>query len=112
MMEEIEARFPDYAQLVNPKPATIEQVRGNLRPGEALVVTYIGDDASYVWAVPHRGEVAFATIPMGREQVETVVADLRRSLDPNAVMLGDIPEFDVALSHQFYRTLLEPVKDG
>jgi CHAT domain-containing protein len=112
LMEEIEARFPDYAQLVNPKPATIEQARDSLRPGEALIVTYVGEDATYLWAVPHAGEVAFATVPWGRERIETVVAELRRSLDPNAVTLGDIPDFDVALAHRFYGALLDPVKEG
>jgi CHAT domain-containing protein len=112
LMEEIEARFPDYAQLVNPKPASIEQARDSLRPGEALIATYVGEDATYVWAVPQAGKVAFATVPWGRERIETVVADLRRSLDPNAVTLGDIPDFDVALSHRLYGMLLDPVKEG
>ena len=42
LMEEIEARFPDYADLINPKPATVEQARAPLRPGEALIATYVG----------------------------------------------------------------------
>ena len=36
-MEEIERRFPDYADLINPKPATIAEARAALRPGEALM---------------------------------------------------------------------------
>ncbi len=35
LLEEIEARFPDYADLINPRPGMIEEARAALRPGEA-----------------------------------------------------------------------------
>ena len=112
LMEEIEVRFPDYADLINPKPATIEQARAALRPGEALIATYVGEERTYVWAVPYRGETAFAAVPLARVHVAAAVADLRRALDPNVATLGDIPVFDVALAHRLYQSLLAPVKAG
>ncbi len=112
LTEEIEARYPDYAELVNPRPVTIERSRRNLHPDEALLVTYIGAQESYVWAVPHSGEAAFAAVPLGSDDLERLVAELRGSLDPDVVTLGDIPEFDVALAHRLYRLLFEPVKTG
>ncbi len=112
LMEEIEARFPDYADLINPKPATIESVRAALLPGESLIATFVGEERTYVWAVPYRGETAFAAVPLGREHIAAAVADLRRALDPNVATLGDIPVFDVALAHKLYQSLLAPVKAG
>jgi hypothetical protein len=41
LLDEIARRFPDYAELVDPKPATLEQARHALRPGEALFATYV-----------------------------------------------------------------------
>ena len=40
LKDEIGRRFPEYAQLIDPKPATIGQARTSLDPGEALIVTY------------------------------------------------------------------------
>ena len=112
MMEEIEARYPEYAELINPKPATVEQARSILRPGEALIATYVGAERTYVWAVPRDGAVVFATAEMGREDLEDTVALLRSALEPNAQTLGDIPDFDVAAAHGLYESLLEPVEAG
>ena len=112
LMEEIAGRFPGYAELVNPKPATIEGARAVLRPGEALISTYVGEDRTYVWAVPHSGEVAFSAVDLGREDLADRVGLVRSSLEPNATTLGDIPEFDLAAAHDLFRKLLEPVKAG
>jgi CHAT domain-containing protein len=112
LMEEIEARFPAYADLINPPPVTIEQARAALRPGEALIAAFVGEKRTFVWAVPKQGEIAFAAVPLGRERIAAVVRDLRSALEPNASTLGGIPAFDVALAHKLYEALLAPVKAG
>ena len=112
LMEEIEARFPDYAELINPKAATVERARASLRPGEAMITTYTADDRTYVWVVPHQGEVVFAIAEVGREELADTVALLRSALEPNAQTLGDIPDFDVAAAYGLYERLLKPVEAG
>ncbi len=112
LREEIGRRFPKYADLINPKPATVGQARGALRTGEALIATYVGRNRTYVWAIPHRGKVAFSAAPLDQKKVAEVVAGLRKSLDPKAKTLGDIPEFNVALAYKLYRDLLWPVRAG
>ena len=112
LMEEIEARFPDYAELINPKPATIAQARSLLGAEEALVSTFVSETRTYVWAVPKHGEVAFAAVEVGRKDLTETVARLRRALDSKPVTLGDIPAFDVATAYRLYKTLLLPVKAG
>ena len=112
LMEEIEARFPDYAALIDPKPATIELARSILRPGEALISTYVGKDKTYVWAIPREGEVAFTAAEIGEDDLADRVAILRSSLEPNSSTLADIPDFDVAAAHDLYELLFEPVKAG
>jgi hypothetical protein len=44
--------------------------------------------------------------------VEEKVKKLREALEPQAAMVSDIPAFDLALSHELYKALLEPVKAG
>jgi CHAT domain-containing protein len=112
LLKEIERRFPDYAELINPKPATIERARQALRPGEALFATYVSDDATFVWAVPPQGPVAFAKAALSEAQLAASVKQLRRALDPQAQTLGEIPPFDVALAGRLYDALLKPVEPG
>jgi CHAT domain-containing protein len=112
LRQEIARRFPDYAELVNPKPATIETARRALRPGEALVATYVSDDVTFVWAVSQQGPVAFAKLPLSAAQLAATVKQLRRALDPQAQTRGEIPAFDVALASKLYDGLLKPVEPG
>ena len=74
---EISRRFPSYADLIDPRPPTVESVRETLRPGEAFLSFYFGRDRSFVWAVPKQGPVAFASIPATAGDIETKVRELR-----------------------------------
>lgn len=112
LRQEIERRFPTYAQLIDPRPASIEETRKALRPGEALIATYVGRQQSFVWAVPASGAPAFAAVAKGRRQIGEAVANLRKALDPNAATLGDIPAFDLGLAASLYDDLLRPVEAG
>jgi CHAT domain-containing protein len=110
--EDINKRFPSYAELIDPKPPTVEQIKEALAPGEAMLSFYFGRRGSFVWAVPKDGQVAFAAINATAGDVESKVVKLREALEPNAAMISDIPAFDVALGHELYSLLLKPVEAG
>jgi CHAT domain-containing protein len=110
--EKIENLFPAYSELIHPKPPSVSDIRKVLRAEEALVSIYLGQDESFVWAVSMDSEVAFAAIPATRREIESKVRKLREALEPNAAMISDIPEFDVALGYELYSALLKPVEDG
>ena len=105
--QEIEARFPLYAELINPKPATVTKVQKSLRPDEALVATYVVEDKTYVWTVTKTGKASLHVAPLGRKRVAAVTTELRKALDPQAATLGEIPVFNTRLSYRLYRTLLK-----
>ena len=42
--QEIARRFPSYADLIDPKPPTVEQIKATLAPGEAFLSFYFGRD--------------------------------------------------------------------
>jgi CHAT domain-containing protein len=109
---QLEREFPAYTQLINPPPMTLDQAQSRLRAGEALIAFYVDEDQTFVWAVPHRGPVAFGVAPLGRKSLDEVVTALRASLDPGASTLGTIPAFDVSRAHRLYAALLEPVAQG
>lgn len=108
---EIRQRFPEYAQLINPKPAELAEVQSALSNDEALLSIYVGAERSYVWAVPKTGPVAFARADLTDAQVTASVNRLRQALDVKDVPLTQA-RFDLPLSHELYRKLLLPVVTG
>jgi len=109
---EIEKRFPDYVNLIDPRPATVADAQKALEPGEALIATYVAEGRSYVWAVPKAGPVAFAPVALKRSEVDAIVANLRKALEPEGSGLGDIPPFDVTLAYKLYSLFFKPVEAG
>jgi len=110
--QEIKQRFPAYANLVDPKPPSVDDIRAALRPGEALLSFYFGQDASFVWAVPKDGPVAFAAIPATATQLAAKIHTLRQALEPQITMVSEIPPFDLTLAYELYALLLKPVESG
>jgi CHAT domain-containing protein len=112
LTQQIEKRFPDYSNLVNPPPASVEQARLALTNDEALIALYSGEREAYVWSLRTTGEVAFAVIPLRHDQLAAMVRELRHAVEYPAATLGEIPPFDVALAYRLYAMLLQPVEAG
>jgi CHAT domain-containing protein len=108
----IERAFPTYAELLDPRVPTLEEARAMLRPDEALIAVLVGRDRSFVWAVSPSEPPAFVAVAIGEHEIEQIVTALRKSLDPGARILGDIPALDLAAAHRLYRALLEPARSG
>ena len=109
---DIAKRFPAYADLIDPKPPSVEQIKATLKSGEALLSFYFGREASFVWAVPKDGAMAFAAIPATAGDLESKIRKLREALEPQAQSISDIPAFDLKLAHELYTLLLKPVEAG
>jgi CHAT domain-containing protein len=107
---DIARRFPGYADLVTPKPAGVEDIRATLRPDEAFVSFHLGRGASFVWAVPKQGPVAFAYVAANAADINKRVQRLREALEPQAATIADIPPYDLQLAHELYALLLRPVE--
>ena len=112
LLEDIEHRFPDYANLINPRPADIEETRAALTEGEALLSILVTEDRSFVWALKKTGPVAFAAVPLGEREIDTIVGRLRLAVDPGEKALVEVPQFDLAAAYRLYASLLLPVEGG
>lgn len=110
LRRQTEREYPAYSQLTNPAPATVSQVQASLRHRETLLATYVTEDRTFVWAIPFKGRVAFASSRLGAKDLDQTVTSIRKALDPSAKTLGEIPEIDLRLAYELYRELLEPVK--
>ena len=117
-------RFPAYADLTNPRPLSVERVRGLLGADEALVLTLVDPTATHLFVVTREGD-AWLRADLGAADLAARVRRLRADLAPGAAdtargrtraaesAFGDeaatgAPRFDRATAHGLYRALLEP----
>ena len=111
LKKDIEKKFPDYAELVEPKPASIERTQRLLKADEVLVSWYFSENTGYVWAISKQG-AQFSQLSIGRKQIAKQVAQLRKALDPGVSTIDEIPPFDVVLAYKLYEEILAPVEAG
>jgi CHAT domain-containing protein len=105
---EIRNRYPEYAELIDPKPAGLDDVRKALAPGEALVSIYLGKTQAYVWTIGADGKSAFRVAPVKLEDIENDIRQLRKTVDLGDGSVAKIRPFDLARAYKLYRELLEP----
>jgi CHAT domain-containing protein len=109
---DIKQRFPAYANLIAPKPPSIDEARAALREGEALVSMFSGDLATYVWVVPKAGNPVMHAVAMDRAALSKEVEAVRRTVDPFARGLTEVPPFAEAAAWNLYSKLLKPVESA
>ena len=112
ILDEIQRRFPRYADFVDPQPSDFSGLQRVLTNTEALIVVFPLGRRTYLWSVPARGEVVFAAASAGIDSIREQVRTLRRTLAPAPGTFGDVPVYDVSLAHELYAALLEPVEAG
>ena len=95
--------FPGYADLSKPAPLSISQAQALLKPDEALLSYLILDNQSHLFAITREGST-WQLVPQGAAAISAAVGKLRAGLF-NADASTLVP-FDLAASHELYRTLL------
>jgi len=106
---EIKRSFPGFEELRRPPPPSIQAVRRQLAPEEALVTYVVARDATYAWALRREGQVGFVRLPVGEAELSRQVGRLREALDTNAATIEEMADFDVGLSRRLHATLVEPL---
>jgi CHAT domain-containing protein len=110
LFDEINRRFPKYANFTSPQPVTLEMVRKNLRQNEAMISIFSTVNKTYSWAIPQAGEKGFSVANWGKKDIDQIVSKLRKALDASPDTLGDIPAFDLTGAYSLYERLLKPVE--
>ncbi len=82
---EVAAEYPEFRALTRPRPLTVAEVQAMLAPDEALVLTYVDDDATYVFAVSN-DSAAWLRLSLARAELARVIGGLRASLDPSGTV--------------------------
>ncbi|TXH13525.1 MAG: CHAT domain-containing protein [Gammaproteobacteria bacterium] len=108
LREWINKDFPEYTNLISPQPLVPDEVRRLLQTGEALLATYVGENASFVWGIAKTGPVAFAASKLDLAAVNSRVAKIRKGLDlGNSSSLDS--DLDLASAHSLYAEFVRPV---
>ena len=109
---QIKDRYPEYFDLVEPKPINIDRTAKILNQNEILVTWYFGERQSFIWAINQNGLNGFEKINITKKDVARDVRNLRKSLDPGVASVDEIPPFDVNLSNKLYLQLIKPVENS
>lgn len=102
----INERFPEYGQILNPKPPEIDEIRHILSPGELFVTYHLGNEQSYVWVLSKYQDLSLHSIDQGKEELNAKIRELRSAVLPTSNTLDGIPNFDVELAYELYEDLL------
>ena len=92
---QLERKFPRYAELIDPKPPQLDEIRSLLKPHEAYVSFYFGRHDSYAWAFRKEGAAAFTALGITASELRTAVTKLREPLDSPLNEIEQIPAFNL-----------------
>ncbi len=80
---DLQRDHPEFDRITRPKALSVAQVQALLAPDEALILTFVAQTYTYVWAVsPTRA--GWHRVAAGKATLDDVVTKLRSSLDPTA----------------------------
>lgn len=108
LLAEIRTRFPEYDNLVRPKPVLVQDAKLLLKPREALLLSYSGNKKFYSWTLLDDGRLSFNVNAVSKPELVEMVKSLRAGLDIQTVSLNEIPTFNTGLSYELYKKVLKP----
>ena len=105
---QIRKLFPQYEQMIRPRPPTVKEVAAQLADDEIFVQTLSTSLGTYVWAIDRQHGVVGAHSALDEATVAKLVQRLRATLDV-AGLGTQAPAFDFAAAAQLHAALLKPL---
>lgn len=109
---ELKQAFPEYFELLKPRPLTISQTAALLHPDEALISFVCGPNETYVWAIT-KEQSEWHRTEMDPDWLAEAVASLRGELDVEELkrkVTADRGLFNLAIASGLYERLLRPLE--
>lgn len=106
--DQIQKEFPEYFQLLQPRPPSAQEIAARLAADEVFVSILTLKDQTYVFALTSDGRVGLHKAAIGEQRVGQLVASVRATLDV-AGPAAYRTRFDFAAAHEIYRQLLLPL---
>jgi CHAT domain-containing protein len=107
----IDARYPKYAEFLQPAPAKLADVQGSLEPDEAMLAPGVSDDGLLLWVISRGGWRALS-VPIKAAEIAKLVTRIRAGVDLDSVN-GEpdkLPPFDEAAARELYKVILSPAR--
>ncbi len=108
LRRQIEEKFPAYTRLAEPGAASLDDLRGRLGKGEALLSFVIGREQSFAVLV-RRGGTTIRALKIDRARLATEVAELLKAFEPRGTSLA---AFDIRLAAALHRELLGSLSEA
>jgi CHAT domain-containing protein len=104
LRKELLEKFPGYAALIDPLPATPADLRKRLTVDEAAISIYSSERQAYVWTITG-DKVSFRTVALTRQEIQREVEKILHSVD----LTGETARpFETAAAQGLYASLLAP----
>lgn len=103
----LDAGYPDYADILRPKPRSIAETVATLDEGDVIVLPLVYGDRAVTIVVTREGLVWAQTFHAHASQI-ALFNRLRRSLDEGAVLQDTVDPFDTAAAHELYNWFFPP----
>ena len=103
----IQAEFPEYFQLLQPRSPTPKDIAALLSPGDVFLSIVPAEQETYLFAIEHGGQVRSHRSTLPQAEIARLVKTLRASLDV-AELGSRAPPFNLAVSHRLYQELISP----
>ena len=104
----LKSKFPDYLNMLSPKPLDSMEIRKRLRDDEGVLVFLLGEQEGFVQLIRRDG-IALQHIKLGRSAIAERVSQLRKAFE---VQTGAPPEFNLELSFDLHEDLIAPLGDS
>ena len=102
--QELARDYPEYRELIDPKPLSVRQSQELLRADEALISYLVTAKETLLWVIrPNQAEIIRIGIP--RKTLAKQIGELRKGTDLSS---GELPEYPHATAYALYRDIFAP----
>jgi len=101
---QIQKEYPDYFQLIQPKPPSHLEIAKQLKPDELFIAIIPLEDKTYVWAIDGSGKIDFQSAALSEKDLGHLVDRVRKTLDV-AGLGSRAPAFDQASAYKIYKEI-------
>jgi CHAT domain-containing protein len=104
---EIQGKFPEYVDLVKPKPVKLNELQSFMEKDEAVAIFLLGEQDGLLQLVT-RSSMSLVEIPKGIDDIAETIKSLRLAFE---IQNGTVHEFNLKKSNELYKQLFSKVQD-
>lgn len=105
---QIQKRYPEYFQLIQPKAPSREDIAQQLQADELFIAVIPMEERTYVWSIDAKGGINFHSANLGENDLRDLVGRVRKTLDV-AAQGSSAPSFDQVSAYKIYQSIFGPL---